>query len=73
MAISLLHFSAFFQGEDKSIVRGENHYKSGHVESFSYADGEIIGLVHASRRERDDTRRVVFLMIVFSLQLLTAQ
>ena len=22
--------------EDKSIERGENHYKSGHVESFSY-------------------------------------
>ena len=35
----------FFQGE--SIERGENHYKSGHVESFSYADGEIVGLVHA--------------------------
>ena len=42
----------FFQGEDKSIERGENHYKSGHVDSFSYADGEIVGLVHASRRER---------------------
>ena len=45
----------FFQGEDKSIERGENHYKSGYVESFSYADGEIVGLVHASRRERDGT------------------
>ena len=55
MAISLLHFTAFFQGEDNSIERGENHYKSGHVESFSYADGEIVGLVHASRRERDVT------------------
>ena len=39
--------------EDKSIERGENHYKSGHVESFIYADGEIVGLVHASRRECD--------------------
>ena len=55
MAISLLHFTAFFQWEDKSIERGENHYKSGHVESFSYADGEIVGLVHASRREHDVT------------------
>ena len=35
MAISLLHFTTFFQGEDKSIERGENHYESGHVESFS--------------------------------------
>ena len=51
MAISLLHFTAFFQGEDKSIEIGENHYKSGHVEGFNYADGEIDGLVHASHRE----------------------
>ena len=35
--------------------RGENHHKSGHVESFSSADGEIVGLVHTSRRERDVT------------------
>ena len=55
MAISLLHFSAFFQGEDKSIERGEKHFKSGHVESFSYADGKIVGLVHAGRREHDVT------------------
>ena len=38
----------FFQGENKNVERGENHYKSGHVESFSY-----VGLVYASRRERD--------------------
>ena len=43
----------FFPREDKSSKRGENHYKLGHVESFSYADGEIVSLVHASRRERD--------------------
>ena len=30
----------------------KNHYKSGHVESFSYASGEMIGVVHASRRQR---------------------
>ena len=61
----------FFQGEDKSIGRGENHYKSGHVESFSYADGEIVGLVHAASVTAH-TRHVVFL-IVFSLQPLTEQ
>jgi uncharacterized Zn finger protein len=53
MAISLFHFTAFYQGENKSIERAKNHYKSGHVEGFSYADGEIVGLVHASRRECD--------------------
>ena len=55
MKISLLHFTALFQGADKSIERRENHYKLGHVENFSYADGEIVGLAHASRRERDVT------------------
>ena len=55
MVISLLYFTAFFQGEDNSFERGENHYKSGHVESFSFANGEIVDLVHASRRERDVT------------------
>ena len=62
----------FFRGEDKSIKRGENHYKLGHVESFSYADGEIVGLVHAIRRERGGTYERDFL-IVFSLQPLTEQ
>ncbi|KAG5277758.1 hypothetical protein AALO_G00091050 [Alosa alosa] len=52
MAISLLHFTTFFQGQEKSIDWGENHYKSGHVERFSYANGEIVGVVHASRRDR---------------------
>ena len=31
MSISLLHFTALFHGEDNSIKRGENHYKSGHM------------------------------------------
>ena len=71
MAISLLHFTAFFQGQDKSIDRGENHYKSGHVESFSYR--------YERRREEegknDDmtshTRRTVVFLIVFSQRHLT--
>ena len=68
---SLCPTSPLFQGEDKSIERGENHYKSGHVESFSYADGEI---VHASRRERDVTYETCSLShYFFSLQPLTEQ
>ena len=51
-AISLLHFTAFFQGEDKTLERGEHHYKSGHVEGFSHADGEMVRFFHASRREQ---------------------
>ena len=36
MAVTLAHFTSFFQNEAKSIKRGENHYKSGHVESCTY-------------------------------------
>jgi hypothetical protein len=40
---------SFFQGEDKSIERGENHYESGHVENFSYANGAIVGCPRQSQ------------------------
>ena len=59
LSAPLHRFTAFFQGEDKSIERGENHYKSGHVESFSYADGEIVGDSESSHRtgiERKNSR-----------------
>ncbi len=50
MAASLADFTAFFQDERKCIKRGENHYKSGHVESCSYSKGELVGSV-SQRRE----------------------
>ena len=40
MTVSGVHFIAFFQGEDKRLERGENHYKSGQRESCSYASGD---------------------------------
>ncbi len=36
MAVSLEDFTAFFQDKGKSVKRGENHHKSGHVESCRY-------------------------------------
>ncbi len=39
MAVSL---AEFFQDEGKSIKRGENRYKSAHVESCSYSKGESV-------------------------------
>ncbi|KAL7402757.1 hypothetical protein ABVT39_019667 [Epinephelus coioides] len=36
----------------KPFKRGKNHYKSGHVESFSYASGEMVSIVHVNRREQ---------------------
>ena len=35
--------TSFFSGEPKSIKRGENHYKSDHIESFQYSNGMIRG------------------------------
>ena len=47
-AITISALTSVFSDEPKSINRGENHYKSGHVESFYYSDGIIRGSVHAS-------------------------
>ncbi|XP_020892954.1 uncharacterized protein LOC110232169, partial [Exaiptasia diaphana] len=51
-ALSITALSNFFSEEHKSISRGENHYKSGHIECFSYADGVIRGQVHASMKSK---------------------
>ncbi len=50
MAVSLVDFTAFFQDEEKSIKRGENHFKSAHVESCSYLKGESVGSVSQRRK-----------------------
>jgi len=42
----------FFTEEKKSIRKGENHYKSGHVESFFYEPGVLRGEVHASMKKK---------------------
>ncbi len=45
MAVSSADFTAFFQDEGKNIKIGENHYKSGHIESCGYLKGELGVLV----------------------------
>ena len=53
--MSLLSISAladYFDKETKSLKRGENHYESGHVESFSFSSGIITGSVKASMKDR---------------------
>ena len=52
MAVTLSGFTAFFQGEEKSVKRGENHYKSGHVEKAIYG-------VHTGMCTKKDTTSVV--------------
>ena len=52
--MSLLSISAladYFDKETKSLNRGENHYESGHVESFSFSSGIITGSVKASMKD----------------------
>ena len=46
------HSFPFFGEKQKSIKKGENHYKSGHVESFTYSQGILGGEVHASMRNK---------------------
>ena len=51
-ALSITSLVSFFGNEQKSLTRGENHYKSNHVESFTYSDGIIRGEVHASMKKK---------------------
>ena len=51
-ALTITALTSFFSGEPKSIGRGENHYKSDHIEYFQYSNGIIRGLVHASMKEK---------------------
>lgn len=50
--ISITWLSLYFADEPKSLERGENHYKSDHVESLSYYPGTLKGKVHASMKEK---------------------
>jgi len=50
-AITISALTSFFSDEPKSINQGENHYKSGLVESFRYSDGMLRGWVHASMKD----------------------
>ena len=51
-ALSIVSLISFFGEEQKSIRKGENHYKSGHVESFTYNEGILRGDVHTTMRNK---------------------
>ena len=51
MALLTINSLLNFFGEEKSIQRGENHYKSSHVEKF-YHEGVIWGEVQASMKKK---------------------
>ena len=50
-SLSIAALISFFE-EKKSIERGENHYRSEHVESFNYHHGVLRGGVHASMKKK---------------------
>ena len=43
---------SLFENDNKSVSRGENHFKSNHVESFSASQGVLKGQVHASMKKK---------------------
>ena len=43
---------SFFLEEKKSIKKGENHFKSDHIEAFTYQQGVLRGEVHASMKKK---------------------
>jgi len=43
---------SFFENENKSVSRGENHFKSNHVESFNVIQGVLKGQVHTSMKKK---------------------
>ena len=51
-SLSIAVLISFFAEEKKSIERGENHYRSEHIESFNYHHGVLRGEVHASMKKK---------------------
>ena len=51
-SLSIASLVTFFSEEKKSIERGENHFKSDHIESFDYQQGVLRGEVHASMKKK---------------------
>ena len=50
--LSISSLLSFFKDEENSIDKGENHYRSNHVESFAYIPGVLRGQVHASTKNK---------------------
>ena len=51
-SLTIASLLSFFAEEKKSIERGENHYKSYHIESVTYKEGVLRGEVHASMKKK---------------------
>ena len=50
--LSIASLFSFFSEEKKSIKKGEHHFKSDHIEAFTYQQGVLRGDVHASVKRK---------------------
>ena len=50
--LSISSLASFFSGEQKSLERGEIHYRSDHVQSFIYSGGIIRGEVKGGMKNK---------------------
>ena len=50
-AVAIASVLSFFENENKSVSRGEYHFRSNNVESFSASQGVFKGQVHASMKK----------------------
>ena len=51
-SLSIAALISFFAEEKRSIERGENHYRSEHIESFTYHQGVLQGEVRARMKKK---------------------
>ena len=50
-AVTIASLLSFFENENKTVLRGEYHFKSYNVESFSASQGVFKGQVRASMKK----------------------
>ena len=50
--LSIASLLSFFLEEKKSIKKGENDFKSDHIEALTYQQGVLRGEVHASMKQK---------------------
>ncbi len=58
MVVTLVHFLSFFQNEGKSVKKGKNHHKYGHVPP---SKGVFIPVVWLMWSESADELRVIWI------------
>ena len=61
-AVTIASLLSFFENENKSLSRGEYHFRSNNVESFSASQGVFKGQVHISMK------KIVFNVMISEMQ-----